>query len=306
LYKQEKESKREGVPIVNEACVWRYALAQRIALYYRANPKVRAVAVTGSVARGYADRFSDIDLLVFWAAPPTVRERRDIIKQVGGRQRSRSASHAQAGGWSEEFEVGSFPIDVLHMTVDATEQLLADVLERAEPALAKQQHIAALLCALPLSDPAVLTRWQQQALVYPHALRVAMVQAHLCFRPGWEQEVLAERSDLLLLYDSICAAQRCILLVLLGLNCLYYAGWRWMDRLEAQMQVAPPNFSPRCKQVFAIVGIDPRAAVYQLHDLVEETIRLVETHLGEIDITAAREWFQAQYQTWEHAPDGLL
>lgn len=287
---------------MNEASVWRHALAQRIALHYRANPKVRAVAVTGSVAQGYADRSSDIDLLVFWDRPPTVKERRDISKRAGGRRGSRFPAPAQASGWTEEFEVGGVPIDVRHMTVETTERLLADVLELADHALTKQQHIAALLCALPLSDPAMLTHWQSRALVYPHALRMAMVRAHLCFRPGWEQEVLA----LLVLYDSICAAQRRILLVLLGLNRLYYPGWQWMDRLEAQMQVVPPNFSSRCKQVFAIVGIDPRAAVYQLHDLVEETFRLVETHLGEIDTTPARECFRAQRQVWEHAPDGLL
>jgi predicted nucleotidyltransferase len=70
---------------MNEASVWRLALAMRIALHYRANPNVRAVAIAGSVARGYADRFSDIDLLVCWAAPPAVKERRDIIKRAGGR-----------------------------------------------------------------------------------------------------------------------------------------------------------------------------------------------------------------------------
>ncbi len=291
---------------MNEASLWRLALAQRIASYYRTNPKVRAIAVAGSVAQGYADRCSDIDLLVFWAEPPMVKERRDIIKRAGGRRRTHFPSHAEAGGWSEEFEVGGVTIDVRHMTVETTTRLLADVLERADPSLAKQQYLAALLSALPLSDPAMLTHWQQQVQVYPPELRVAMVRAHLYFRPGWEQEVLAERSDLLALYDSLCAAQKRILIVLMGLNHLYYPGWQWIDRLVDQMQVAPPNLSPRCTQVFAIVGIDPRAAVYQLHDLIEETFRLVETNLDEIDTSQARARFQERRANWEHAPDGLL
>ena len=291
---------------MNEASFWRHALAQRIAPHYRTNPKVRAIAVAGSVAQGYADRSSDIDLLVFWAEPPMVKERRDIIKRAGGRRRSRFPSHAEAAGWSEEFEVGGVTIDVRHMTVETTTRLLADVLEHADPSLAKQQYIAALLSALPLSDPAILIHWQQQALVYPHELRVAMVRAHLLFRPGREQEVLAERSDLLVLYDSFCAAQKRILLVLMGLNRFYYPGWQWMDRLVEQMQVAPPNLSPRCKQVFAIVGIDPRAAVYQLHELIEETFVLVETSLDEIDTSQARVRFQERRANEGHAPDGPL
>ncbi len=80
--------------------------------------------------------------------------------------------------------------------------------------------------------------------------------------------------------------------LLLGLNRLYYPGWRWLDRLMEGLQVTPPNLAPRLKQLFAIVSIDPLASVYQLHDLIEETFRLVETHLGEVDTHAARQRFR--------------
>jgi predicted nucleotidyltransferase len=43
---------------MNEESVRRLALAQQLAPYYCANPKVVAVAVAGSVARGDADRYS--------------------------------------------------------------------------------------------------------------------------------------------------------------------------------------------------------------------------------------------------------
>jgi len=68
---------------MQEESRWRYALAQQIASHYHANPKVAAVLVEGSVARDYADRSSDIDLAVFWAEPPTTKERRDIVKRAG-------------------------------------------------------------------------------------------------------------------------------------------------------------------------------------------------------------------------------
>jgi hypothetical protein len=109
----------------------------------------------------------------------------------------------------------------------------------------------------------------------------------------------------LVLYDSFCSAQKQLLLVLLGLGRLYYPGWRWLDRLMDEMQVTPPNLSPRLKQLFAIVSIDPLASVYQLHDLIEETFRLVETHLGGVDTHAARERFRGQRRAWGHAPEGL-
>ncbi len=277
---------------MQEESLWRYALAQQIASHAHANPKVAAVLVEGSVARGYADRFSDIDLAVFWAEPPTAQEHRDILTRAAGRYRHPSPSHREAASWETRTVREGVAIDVRHTTVAATEGLLAAVLEHADPRLSKQQRLAALRSALPLVNPTLITRWQQQAAAYPYELAVAMVRTHLRFRPAWEQEQLAERHDVLVLYDSLCTAQKQLLLVLLGLNRLYYPGWRWMDRLLNQLQATPPNLSPRLKQLFAIVSIDPLASAYQLHELIEETFRLVEIHLGEVDTQAARERFQ--------------
>jgi hypothetical protein len=209
---------------MKEASLWRYALAQQIASHYQANPKVAAVLVEGSVARDYADHSSDIDLAVFWAQPPTANERRDIVTRAGGRYRHPWPSHREEAGWSERNVREGVAIDVRHTTVKATEGILAAVLEHADPRLAKQQRLAALRSALPLVNPTLITRWQQQAAAYPHALAVAMVRKHLRFRPAWEQEWLAERNDVLVLYDSFCSIEKHILLVLLGLNRLYYPG----------------------------------------------------------------------------------
>jgi hypothetical protein len=279
---------------MQEESRWRYDLAQRIAAHYHAHPQVAAVLVEGSVARDDADHSSDLDLAIFWTEPPTALERRDIVTRTGGSGWRPWPSRREATGWSERYVLEGVPIDVRHTTVAATEDLLAAVLERADLQLARQERLAALRSALPLFNPALIIRWQQQAASYPHALAVAMVRTHLRFRPAWEQEQLAERRDVLALYDSLCTGQKHLLLVLLGLNRLYYPGWRWLDRLINEMRVTPPNLSPRLKQLFAVVSIDPLAAVYQLHDLIEETFRLVDTHLSELDTHAAHERFRGQ------------
>jgi predicted nucleotidyltransferase len=277
---------------MNAASVWRQGLAQQLAPYYRTNPKVATMAIEGSVARGYADRSSDLDLAVFWTEPPTKKERRDIIVRVGGRLQHLSPAYHQREQWSEKYEVGGVTIDMRHTTVETLECLLVDVLERADPSLPKQQRLAALLSALPLSNPSVLTRWQQRASAYSRELSVAMVQAHLRFRPAWEQEMKASRHDLLTLYESLCTVEKHILLVLMGLNRIYYPGFQWVDQLMEQMPITPPDLAPRLHQAFSIVSIDPLAGVYRLHDLVEETFGLVETHLGELDTAQARTRFR--------------
>lgn len=291
---------------MNEASKARLALAQKLASFYRANPKVAAVAVAGSVARGYADRFSDIDLTIFWSVAPTDKERREIIKHAGGRHVQLVSPHEGETCWSDTYEVGGINIDVRHAGIEATERILAEVLEHCDPSLSKQQQLAALLSALPLSDPSsVLTHWQSRATAYSRGLSMAMVRAHLCFRPGWELEMLAERGEQLALYESFCAVEKQVLLVLMGLNRLYYPGWQRVDQLVEQMRIAPLTLAARFKQVFGIVSIDPLASVYQLHDLIVETFHLVKTHMSELDTTQALAGFQERRRVWECVLDGL-
>jgi hypothetical protein len=66
------------------------------------------------------------------------------------------------------------------------------------------------------------------------------------------------------------------------------------------MPIAPLNLIPRFKQAFGIVSIDPLAGVYQLHELIEETFSLVETHLSEFDTAQPRARFRARRRTWSH------
>src|SRR5947209_2177409 len=69
---------------MNAASQWRLALAQHVAGAYAANPNVAAVIIGGSVARGHSDRYSDIEVGVFWRQPPTDEERRSAAEATGG------------------------------------------------------------------------------------------------------------------------------------------------------------------------------------------------------------------------------
>ena len=68
---------------MNEASKWRYSFARRVAPAYAANPHVVAVIVSGSTGRGHADRYSDIEVGVFWRRPPTDADRQAPLIQSG-------------------------------------------------------------------------------------------------------------------------------------------------------------------------------------------------------------------------------
>src|SRR3954447_21450512 len=69
---------------MNDASEQRHALAAQIAAHYTASTQVAAVALAGSVARGWADHHSDIELDVYWAEPPTDADRLGVIASAGG------------------------------------------------------------------------------------------------------------------------------------------------------------------------------------------------------------------------------
>jgi hypothetical protein len=102
--------------------------------------------------------------------------------------------------------------------------------------------------------------------------------------------MLAARDDVVLLHQDLVAAEQMILSVLMGVNRVYapHPFHKWLDWEIGQLKYAPPNLNRRMRQ---ILRAEPRAAVDQLHQLIEETFALVELHLPAFDTSAARAVF---------------
>ncbi|WP_040448609.1 DUF4037 domain-containing protein [Ktedonobacter racemifer] len=196
-------------------------------------------------------------------------------------------------------------LDVCHMTVSSIEQILRDVVDHADPDILKQYLISVILHALPLFGKAQLTSWRDHALPYPDALRAAVIREWLLFTPAWQRSVLAERGDLLVLYDSYCFAQKRILTLLLAVNRIYHPGFKWLDALVEQLPFAPFHLAGRLKQVFQMPA---PVGTQLLHMLIEETFALIERHVPELigETTHARTLFQQEGPCWQQAPENLL
>ena len=54
-------------------------VAAYIASVYATHPAVRAVLLGGSIARGWGDRYSDLEIGVFWQEPPADQDRKDAL-----------------------------------------------------------------------------------------------------------------------------------------------------------------------------------------------------------------------------------
>jgi hypothetical protein len=289
---------------MSEASDWRLAMARKIAPVYTGNPKVGAVIVGGSVARGYADQYSDVEMGVFWADLPTAEELRAAMERSRGTAGELDPYDADREDvWYEEYGVDGLKVDLRHMPVARMSQVLTDVIERGDLSEERQQIISAMQHGVALHGASRIEGWQARAAHYPESLARAMVRKHLALPPWWSVPMMAERGDLPLVYGAFKEATERIFGALVGLNRVYHPGLKWLDRTLTTLPIAPPDLAARLKQVFRT---EPRAGAEQMQAIVEETFGLVEQQMPDGEITEMRRTFRSCRPILDAPPPGWL
>jgi hypothetical protein len=253
----------------------RRAIAERVAAECAACAGVRAVLLSGSVARGLDDDWSDIELMVFWDGEPTESSRRGLP----GLQTCWEYDEDN-DEWADDLLVGGVEAQVSHKTVAGAESWIAACVEAADPDLTKQDFVALVRYGVPLHGSELIAAWRSATDHYPDALRLAMVKEHLNFRSDWHRRKLLDRGELLPLYTDLLDSARNVYLVLLGLNGVWFPhlGFKWLRQTAAGLTVAPPDLAARLDTVFAGA---PGVAVRAVGELIAETLSLVEERLPE-------------------------
>jgi len=86
---------------------------------------------------------------------------------------------------------------------------------------------------------------------------------------------------------------------LMGLNHIYHPGFKWMDHLIGEMQIAPPDLATRMKGMFFV---EPPTAIQEIRKLVLEVYDLIDKHMPTVDTQEARKLFLRQRQLFEQPP----
>jgi predicted nucleotidyltransferase len=287
---------------ITAAAAKRRAFAEKAAGAYTGDPRVAAVLLGGSVARGHADRYSDIELSVAWREPPTEADRAAAITAAAGDLVT--LYPVEGGVWSDAWKVGrrdgvpftGIEVDMSHSLVDTVEQVLHDVLERCDPDPEKQLAVGGILHAIPLHGSALVERWQERAARYSEDLRVAVVRAHAQIEGLWRLDAFAARDNPVAGYQVLTAAHEDLLHTLLGLNRVYYSGFKSLTAVVSELPIAPADLLERIRASYPLEEGQSRA---MLTALVEETHDLVEEQLPEIEIERLREILRYDRPLWE-------
>lgn len=281
---------------MNDASQKLLALAQKNAAIYLANPKVRAIGVSGSVARGQADAYSDIDMSIYYKELPSAEELKVAYEQNQGSDYRIHDSDRKVGYVVDQYFVQGVKCDVGHITIECFERDMDMVLEQCDPDNPLLNVMAGILDMEPLHGAKLIEQWKAKIANYPDKLAQGMVKKHLHFRGVWfVNNYGLKRDDVLFFTDELLQAVKNIIGVLLGLNRFYHpvnsVPFKGMDKFINKMAIAPNNLSFRLKQIFRE---EPQTAVKNLGELIEETFALVEKHMPEVDTTEA--W--KHYKLW--------
>lgn len=277
----------------------RLARARVIAQLYAARDDIAAVLVVGSVAREWADPWSDLELLICWARLPAELDLKMLASRAGARSRRVFRGEPSSGDLDEAWQAGGLKVDVLHRSVAGIERAIGSVVEGHATDWGLQAQVAAIRSGVVLHGDALVEAWRARA-EYPDGLARAMVETHLTFGPHAWLEMLADRGDLLNLYTIACEVERRIGGVLLGLNRTFppAGDTKWTMRVAGELAVAPPDLPDRLTAVFRS---EPREGVRELIRLIDETIALVERHMPEVDTGPVRARVAERRPAWDGA-----
>ncbi len=267
------------------------ALARRVTDAYLAHTKPRAALLTGSAAVGDSDRYSDLNLILYYDTLPAEHAVEAAREQLAATD-VKPLDAPTTREFGEAYSVGGVECQVGHVIIAAWEGDMASVLEGLEMASVLeglevespiQQALGGLLEGVALHGDDLVCHWQAKATDYPDALAQAMVKHYLRFFPLWYvADRLALRDATIWEQQVLVESAQRILGVLAGLNRFYYSTYQF-KRTRAfvgKMRIAPARLADRLEALF---GGDRAAAIQELENLVRETVDLVGSHMPELD-----------------------
>jgi hypothetical protein len=276
----------------------------RIAAAYAGNPNVAAVVLGGSTARGDADRFSDLELGIFWLEPPTEDDRGAAIDALGGDLEQLYPYDGAERAWFDDWKAGrrgnapktGISVETVHTTTATVDWALEAALELHDPADAVQSLLSVVVDGVPLHGHDVVERWRRAGSGYPPGLVRAVVEAHGQIDHFWRFEMFRGRDNPLLAYGAVVDIHERLLRTLLAVNRIYFFGFKSLDAVAARLNVAPSDLVARIRRTY---GGGQKEAERLVGDLVEETYDIVERHVPGVDIERLRSIFRYRRPLWD-------
>jgi len=256
---------------------WRIDFAKHLKERLLAFEGIKAIVIAGSVARDYADAYSDLELPIFWEALPDDATRHAIVAALDA-----SFLYAYDGPAREDqLMISGFQVDLWHITVAHQDAILEDVLHNHHFDLSRLNALDTIRSCIPLYGAEIVQNWKRRAREYPEALAEQIVREHLNSFGMADLFVLAQRNNPTAFYAQLSFLQHEIFLVLLALNRSYFPTFKWLYQVLDSMPIQPVATGQRFRQAFEGTCQD---ALIDTKQVLQETLQLVEKQFPLIDL----------------------
>jgi hypothetical protein len=276
----------------------RLAVAHDFATALDGEPGVVGVLCGGSTGRGHPDRWSDLELLVVWAQPPTDAQRRIAPAKLDGAALRlfpfEPAEFAAADDfWFGPPGDGGLLVEVGHLGAADLTAALDRLLVEAEPDPVLLSLASAFATGRPMAGD--LTPWRERVTEYPQPLADAAVRRHGQIDFFWRWRMYVDREDPHGLRRHFAGVATALTHMACALSGRFWPGLKWPTRTLADLPVSPVDLDERLR---AVDGMAPEAAAAALTDLVEESYDLVELRAPDVDVDRLREIFRFDRTPW--------
>ncbi|TKC20046.1 DUF4037 domain-containing protein [Robertmurraya kyonggiensis] len=260
-----------------------HKLASNIARIYELNTKVEAVLLGGSVSRNWSDRYSDIELFIFWKEQPTDEDRKNPILKLEGDIIDFYPFEDEE--WSETYITEGVKLEISNFLTDTINKVINDVTLSFDTDLDRQCIVATVNNGVPLSGDLVIKRMKEIVNNYPNELSVAMIQENIHLGNRWNnREALLNRQDWLMLYKVIVEVSTKIMGILFGLNRQYvhHPAFKWQNNTLKSMTITPDNIVNRIESIFLE---NPSISIRVLEAIIQELYELIQREHPQLDLS---------------------
>jgi predicted nucleotidyltransferase len=257
---------------------WRTEFARYLSKSIVTFKGIKAIVIAGSVARDFADEYSDLEIPIFWETLPDETTRRAIVAALNA-----DFLYAYDGPSREDqLLINGVQVDLWHIPIAHEEEILDDVLLKHHFDLGALNALDTIRSCIPLYGHDIVQRWKLRAQEYPDGLAEKVIQEHLASFKTGELFILSQRNNPTAFYAQLSILQQEIFLVLLALNRKYFPTFKWLYHVLESMQVKPESIDRRFRQVYETSYTE---AIAEIRSLLEETVSLVEMQFPHRDMT---------------------
>jgi predicted nucleotidyltransferase len=132
--------------MVNPHAKWRIDFARQLAERLVTFEGVKAIVIAGSVARGYADEYSDIEIPMFWETLPDDSTRHAIVAAINGEFLFTYDGPAR----KDQLLIDGLQVDLWHISVAQEKEILDAVFHKHRFDLSTLNALDTIRFCIPL------------------------------------------------------------------------------------------------------------------------------------------------------------